>query len=194
MARGRKVNTSPPPTPARARAREDMAIEWREISTLIPYARNARTHSDAQIAEIAGSIREFGFTNPVLIDTKGGIIAGHGRVLAARQLEMSEIPTICLSGLSETQRRAYRVTDNKMALNSGWDPDLLRLELGELKLDGFDLALTGFGELELGDLLAERTEGLTDPDDAPAAPEHPVSRTGDLWLLGAKVTCPKCRK
>src|SRR5882762_4494273 len=92
MARGRKVNTSPPPTPARARAREDMAIEWREISTLIPYARNARTHSDAQIAEIAGSIGEFGFTNPVLIDTKGGIIAGHGRVLAARQLEMSEIP------------------------------------------------------------------------------------------------------
>ena len=93
---------------------------------MIPYARNARTHSEAQIAEIAGSIREFGFTNPVLIDPDGGIIAGHGRVLAARQLEMAEIPTICLSGLSETQRRAYRVTDNKMALNSGWDPEVLR--------------------------------------------------------------------
>jgi hypothetical protein len=107
----RKVNTSTPATPARTRAREDMAIEWREISTLIPYARNARTHSDAQIAEIAGSIREFGFTNPVLIDPEGGIIAGHGRVLAARQLGMAEIPTICLSGLSETQRRAYSDQD-----------------------------------------------------------------------------------
>jgi len=161
---------------------------------LIPYARNARTHSEAQIAEISGSIREFGFTNPVLIDPEGGIIAGHGRVLAARQLEMTQIPTICLSGLSETQRRAYIIADNKLALNAGWDPELLRLELGELKLDGFDLALTGFGELELGDLLAERTGGLTDPDDAPAAPEHPVSRTGDLWLMGAKVTCPRCHK
>jgi ParB-like chromosome segregation protein Spo0J len=130
----------------------------------------------------------------VLVDPDGGIIAGHGRVLAARQLGMGEIPTICLSGLSETQRRAYRVADNKLSLNSGWNPELLRLELGQLKLDGFDLALTGFGELELGDLLAERTEGLTDPDDAPAAPEHPVTRLGDLWLLGAKVTCPKCHK
>jgi ParB-like chromosome segregation protein Spo0J len=146
------------------------------------------------VAEIAGSIREFGFTNPVLIDPDGGIIAGHGRVLAARQLEMAQIPTICLSGLSETQRRAYRLTDNKMALNAGWDPELLRLELGELELDGFDLALTGFSDIELGELRAERTEGLTDPDDAPAVPEHPVTRTGDLWLLGAKVTCPKCRK
>jgi hypothetical protein len=81
-----------------------------------------------------------------------------------------------------------------LALNSGWDPELLRLELGELKLDGFDLALTGFGELELGEIFADRTEGLTDPDDAPPAPEHPVSQTGDLWLLGAKVTCPKCHK
>src|SRR5216684_1649434 len=95
---------SPPTTPARALAREDMSVEWREISTLIPYARNARTHSEAQIAQIAGSIREFGFTNPVLIDPDGGIIAGHGRVLAARQLGMPRVPTICLSGLSETQR------------------------------------------------------------------------------------------
>ena len=106
-----KVNTSPPATPACAGAR-DIAIEWREISTLIPYARNARTHSDAQIAEIAGSIREFGFTNPVLIDPDGGIIAGHGRVLAARQLRMEQIPTICLSGLSETQRQ------NKVSISS----------------------------------------------------------------------------
>ena len=190
-------------TPLRARAGAaetatqriaPLAIQYREVQDLIPYARNARTHSAAQVAEIAGSIREFGFTNPVLIDPEGGIIAGHGRVLAARQLKMDQIPTICLSGLSETQRRAYRLTDNKMALNAGWDPELLRLELGELELDGFDLALTGFSELELGELRAERTEGLTDPDDAPAAPEHPVTKPGDLWLLGAKVTCPHCRK
>jgi ParB-like chromosome segregation protein Spo0J len=167
---------------------------WRNIERLIPYARNARTHSDAQIAQIAGSIREFGFTNPVLIDEKGGIIAGHGRVLGARQLDMTQVPTITLTGLTEAQRRAYVIADNKLALNAGWDPELLRLELGELNLGGFDLSLTGFGDLELKDIMAERTEGLTDPDDAPAVPEHPVSQTGDLWLLGAKVTCPKCRK
>ena len=98
-------------------------------------------------------------------------------------------------GLDEAQKRAYVLADNQLAITgSGWDPELLRLELGELKLSGFDLSLTGFGDLELKDLLAERTEGLTDPDDAPAVPEHPVSQTGDLWLLGAKVTCPNCRK
>jgi ParB-like chromosome segregation protein Spo0J len=118
------------------------------IAALVPYANNSRVHSEKQIAQIAASIREFGFTNPVLIDPEGEIIAGHGRVLAARQLEMAQIPTICLSGLSETQRRAYIIADNKLALNAGWDPELLRLELGELKLAGFDLALTGFGELE----------------------------------------------
>ena len=120
MAIGRRNSTSF--CRARARAREDMAIEWREISTLIPYARNARTHSPAQIAEIAGSIREFGFVNPVLIDPDGGIIAGHGRVLAARQLGMAEVPTICLSGLSETQRRAYVIADNNAS--QSWAPAL----------------------------------------------------------------------
>ena len=118
----------------------------------------------------------------MLIDPEGGIIAGHGRVLAARQLEMDQIPTICLSGLSETQRRAYRITDNQMALNAGWDPELLRL--GELELDGFDLSLTGFDDLQLGELLADRTEGRTDPDDVPAAPEHPATQPGDLWIMG----------
>ena len=105
---------------------------WRNIEKLIPYARNPRTHSDAQIAQIAGSIREFGFTNPVLIDEKGGLIAGHGRVLGARQLGMTQVPTITLTGLTEVQRRAYVIADNKLALNAGWDPELLRLELGEL--------------------------------------------------------------
>jgi hypothetical protein len=99
------------------------------------------------------------------------------------------------AGWTEAQKRAYVLADNQLAITgSGWDPELLRLELGELKLSGFDLSLTGFGDLEPKDLLAERTEGLTDPDDAPAVPEHPVSQTGDLWLLGAKVTCPNCRK
>jgi ParB-like chromosome segregation protein Spo0J len=171
-----------------------LVVEWRGIEALIPYARNARTHSDAQIAQIAGSIREFGFTNPVLIDDAGGIIAGHGRVLGARQLGMDQVPTITLTGLSEAQRRAYVIADNKLALNAGWDPELLRLELGELTLAGFDLSLTGFGDIELKDIMADRNGGLTDPDDAPAVPEHPVSQTGDLWLLGAKVTCPNCRK
>jgi hypothetical protein len=110
-----------------------LIVMWRNIERLIPYARNARTHSDAQIAQIAGSIREFGFTNPVLIDEKGGLIAGHGRVLGARQLGMTQVPTITLTGLTEVQRRAYVIADNKLALNAGWDPELLRLELGELK-------------------------------------------------------------
>ena len=142
----------------------------------------------------AASIREFGFTNPVLVDGEQGIIAGHGRVLAARKLGMDQIPTIELAYLTETQRRAYIIADNKLAENASWDPELLRLELGDLKELGFDLQLTGFSDIELGSLFADKTEGLTDPDAAPAVPEHPVSQTGDLWLLGAKVTCPNCRK
>ena len=119
----------------------------------------------------------------------GGLIAGHARVLAARQLGIVEIPVMVAAGWTEAQKRAYVLADNQLAITgSGWDPELLRLELGELNLSGFDLSLTGFGELELKDIMADRTEGLTDPDDAPEVPEHPVSRTGDLWLLGAKGT------
>jgi ParB-like chromosome segregation protein Spo0J len=116
----------------------------------------------------------------------GGLIAGHARILAARQPGIAEIPVMVAAGWSEAQKRAYVLADNQLAITgSGWDPELLlRLELGELNLAGFDLSLTGFGDLELKDLLAERTGGLTDPDDAPAAPEHPVSQTGDLWTLG----------
>jgi ParB-like chromosome segregation protein Spo0J len=165
------------------------------IDRLIPYAKNARTHTDAQVAAIAASIKEWGWTTPALVGEDGGLIAGHARILAARQLGIAEIPVMVAAGWTEAQKRAYVLADNQLAITgSGWDPELLRLELGELKLGSFDLSLTGFGDLELKDLLAERTEGLTDPDDAPAAPEHPVSQTGDLWLLGAKVTCPKCRK
>ena len=154
------------------------------VTGLIPYARNARTHSDAQVAQIAASIREFGFTNPVLVDAEGGVIAGHGRLLAARKLGMAEVPTLELSHLSPAQRRAYVLADNRLALSAGWDEDLLRIELGGLQADGFDLALTGFDLDEITSFLAEPTAGLTDPDDVPAAPELPVSRTGDVWLLG----------
>jgi hypothetical protein len=126
-----------------------------------------------------------GLTTPRGRGKDGGLIAGHARVLAARQLGIAEIPVMVAAGWTEAQKRAYVLADNQLAITgSGWDPELLRLELGELKLGGFDLSLTGFGDLELKDLLAERTEGLTDPDDAPAAPEHPVSQTGHLWLLG----------
>jgi DNA modification methylase len=136
------------------------------------------------VAQIAASIREFGFTNPVLVDERGTLIAGHGRVLGAQQLGITDVPTMVARGWTQAQIQAYRLADNQLALNAGWDPELLRLELGELKLSGFDLSLTGFGDLELKDIMAERTAGLTDPDDAPEPPEHPVSQAGDLWLLG----------
>ena len=160
------------------------AYKPRPVTELVPYARNARTHSDAQVAQIAASIREFGWTNPVLIDAEGGVIAGHGRLLAARKLGMTEVPTLELGHLSPSQRRAYILADNRLALSAGWDDDLLRLELGELQADGFDLALTGFDMDEIAGILAEPTTGLTDPDDVPAAPEVPVSHPGDVWLLG----------
>lgn len=124
-------------------------IEALPIDELVPYARNSRTHSDAQVAQIAASIREFGFTNPVLIDKDGGIIAGHGRVMAARKLKLSEVPCIRLGHLTDTQKRAYIIADNKLALNSGWDDELLALELGELHAGGFDAALLGFDASEL---------------------------------------------
>jgi ParB-like chromosome segregation protein Spo0J len=118
-------------------------VVWRGIEALIPYARNARTHSDAQIAQIAGSIREFGFTNPVLIDEAGGIIAGHGRVLGARQLGMDQVPTIALTGLSEAQRRAYVIADNKLALNAGWDPECCGWSWPSLSSPGLIYRLPG---------------------------------------------------
>ena len=120
-----------------------LAIKYLQVADLIPYARNSRTHSDEQIAQIAGSIREFGFTNPILIDEQGGIIAGHGRVLAAAKLSMDEVPTITLSGLSEAQKRAYIIADNKLALNAGWDDAMLAVEFSELEAMDYDLTLTG---------------------------------------------------
>lgn len=163
---------------------QPLCVTYRSLSALIPYGRNARTHSDAQVAEIAVSIREFGWTNPVLVDGENGIVAGHGRVLAARKLGMASVPVIELAGLSEAQKRAYILADNKLALNAGWDDQMLGIELGDLQALGFDLALTGFGEDEVAKLLSAGTPGLTDPDDVPPAPADPVSRAGDLWHLG----------
>jgi len=173
----------------------NLAVEYRNIDALIPYVNNARTHSDEQIAQIAASIKEFGWTNPVLVDGDNGIIAGHGRVQAARKLEQTEIPVIELQGLSDAQRRAYVLADNRLAQNAGWDEGLLHLELTGLGNADFDLSLLGFEPGELKDLLAgEPGEGLTDPDDVPEPPEEPITQPGDLWLLGAYYECDDCGK
>lgn len=160
-------------------------ISTRKVDALIPYARNARTHSDAQIDQIAASIREFGWTNPVLVDGENGIIAGHGRVLAARKLGQTEVPVIELAHLSEAQRRAYILADNKLALNAGWDDSLLAIELKDLVGMDFDVLLTGFSEGEIAALTPEDVApGLTDEDAVPDVPETPVSVLGDVWILG----------
>jgi DNA modification methylase len=167
-----------------------MLIEQIGIETLIPYANNARTHSDAQVAQIAASIREFGFNNPVLIDEQSSIIAGHGRVLAARKLELDSVPCIRLNHLSETQRRAYIIADNKLAMNAGWDDELLALEFEGLGEEGFDLELTGFTLDEIAGVSPKITEGLTDEDAVPEVPETPITKLGDVWLLGKhRVMC-----
>ncbi len=168
-----------------------MQIEQVKIDALIPYARNSRTHSDAQVAQIAASIKEFGFTNPVLIDETGSIIAGHGRVLAARKLSIADIPSIRLTHLTDAQKKAYVIADNKLALNAGWDDEMLAVELTDLKDMGFDLDLTGFSTDEIEALLAPvGTEGLTDEDAVPEVPEAPVTVLGDVWLLGKhRVMC-----
>ena len=154
-----------------------MKVEMMGIDKLIPYARNSRTHSDEQVAQVAASIREFGFTNPVLIDSKDSIIAGHGRVLAARKLQLDSVPCIRLDHLTETQKRAYIIADNKLALNSGWDDELLKLELDELKLEGFDLDLTGFSADELLAL------GDEEEIESPSEGEAPKGNLSDRFMI-----------
>ena len=164
-----------------------MQIETLPIDTLIPYARNSRTHSDEQVAQIAASIREFGFTNPVLIDGEGGLIAGHGRVMGARKLGLAEVPCIRLAHLSEAQRRAYVIADNKLALNAGWDDEMLALELRDLQGMDFDLSLTGFENDDIAALLAgldATPEGETDADAVPEPQAEVVTQPGDVWVLG----------
>lgn len=139
-------------TKARTKAASDPKIVMVPLKDLVPYARNARTHSEAQVAQIAASIREFGWTNPVLVDGARGIIAGHGRVLAARKLGLDEVPTIELGHLTEAQRRAYILADNRLALDAGWDLEIVAVELADLRADGFDLTLTGFSPAEIGQI------------------------------------------
>jgi DNA modification methylase len=157
------------------------------IDRLLPYIRNARTHTDEQIAQVAASIREFGWTNPILVAADGTIIAGHARLAAARKLRMTEVPVIVLDQLTDAQRRALVLADNRLALDAGWDEEMLRVELASLQEDGFDLEVVGFTDAELETLLRDPEEtnaGLTDEDAVPEAPETPVSATGDLWILG----------
>ena len=145
------------------------------------------------MAQIAASIKEFGFNNPILVDKEKGIIAGHGRVLAARKLGMDKVPTVELSHLTETQRKAYIIADNKLALNADWDMEMLSLEMGGLDQEGFDLSLIGFNEDELANIFVETTEGLTDTDEVPEVPDDPITKTGDVWALGKhKIACGDC--
>ena len=177
-------------TPAMARR-----IEIWPTARLVPYARNARTHSPEQVAQIAASIVEFGFTNPILVDSMDGIIAGHGRLLAARKLGLAEVPVVVLDHLSETQRRAYIIADNRLAMNAGWDEKVLAHELAELEHEGMDLALVGFSDAELEALLADNEAPPSDvQDDVPEPPAQPVTRPGDVWLIGShRLICGDCR-
>ena len=161
------------------------------VADLIPYARNSRTHSEEQVTQIAASIKEFGFLNPVIVDGEKGIIAGHGRVMAAKKLGMTELPAVEASHLTNAQRRAYIIADNKLALNAGWDDEMLRVEFAELTEAGFDLDLTGFSLDEIGALqIEEIPPGLTDEDAVPEVPVQPVTVEGDVWLLGKhRVMC-----
>lgn len=159
-------------------------VERRAVSDLVPYARNARTHSDRQIAQIAASIKEWGWTTPVLTDEDGGIIAGHGRVLAAQKLGIADVPAMTATGWTEAQKKAYIIADNQLALNAGWDMDLLKIELTELDGLDFDIDLIGFDGDFLANLLIDGNEGLTDPDDVPETPADPVTVEGDVWVMG----------
>ena len=179
-------------TPAMARR-----IEVWTVDRLRPYQRNARTHSPEQVAQIAASIVEFGFVNPILVDSNSGIIAGHGRLLAALKLGLVEVPVVVLDHLNETQRRAYILADNKIAMNAGWDDARLAEEVRQLQTEGFDLDLAGFSSAELDALLTAPEEPEQDSDvteDIPEAPLQPVTRSGDLWLIGNhRLVCGDCR-
>jgi DNA modification methylase len=163
-----------------------LTVELWSLDRLLPYAANARTHDDAQIAQIAASIAEFGFNAPCLVDDRGVLIAGHGRLLGARKLGLTEVPVICLGHLSEAQARAYRIADNRIAENSKWDEAMLAAEVARLQEENVDLSLLGFGEDEIDDLLnlEDGNEGNTDDDAVPEVPIDPVTKTGDVYVLG----------
>jgi DNA modification methylase len=173
---------------------EKLRVEYRKVDALIPYIRNARTHSEAQVAQLAASIVEWGFTNPILVDGDNGVICGHGRLLGARKLGMHEVPVIELGHLTPSQKRAYILADNRLALSAGWDDELLAVELAELSEAGYDLTLTGFSNEEIEQLLVDAEHEPSDDatesdedaaDDVPEAPANPVSRPGDIWHVGS---------
>jgi ParB-like chromosome segregation protein Spo0J len=169
---------------------ERLRLEFWPLDRLVPSPRNARTHSDAQVAEIAGSIRAFGFTSPILVGDDRDIIAGHGRLAAARQLGLEEVPVIQLVGLTELQRRQLVLADNRIAMNAGWDLEMLHLELKDLSALGADLSILGFTTKELATALNPAAAGLTDEDEVPALGAAPVRQVGDIWNLGAhRVAC-----
>jgi DNA modification methylase len=155
-----------------------------KTNSLIPYARNSRTHSEQQVSQIAASIKEWGWTTPVLVDEDGGIIAGHGRVLAAQKLGIDDVPTIVATGWTKAQKQAYVLADNQLPQNAGWDMDLLLVEMKDLDAEGFDLSLMGFNDDMLANMLNEETEGLTDEDAVPDVPDDPATVLGDVWVLG----------
>ena len=159
-------------------------IEMISPKNLIAYKNNSRTHSKEQINQIENSIKEFGFTNPGLLDKNNEIIAGHGRVLASKKMGIKEVPCLRLSHLTEQQKRAYVIADNQLALNAGWDENILSLEIGDLSDNNFDISLLGFNDLDLNKYLLKEFEGLTDEDEVPEPPIKPVTKLGDIWQLG----------
>ena len=160
-----------------------MKVALTPVGQVVPYARNPRKN-DAAVAKVAASIKEFGFRQPIVVDEEMVVIAGHTRLLAARQLGVAKVPVHIAEGLTDTQAKAYRLADNRTGQDAEWDMDLLGLEMRDLDAEGFDLDLTGFGEMELQSLMADKTEGLTDPDAVPPVPDDPVTKMGDVWLLG----------
>ena len=177
---------------------QTLSLQYKPLEMLIPYARNARQHSDAQVAQIAASIREFGWAAPIIVDAQSNVIAGHGRLLAARKLGLAEVPVVSMDHLSDTQRRALILADNKIAENATWDEAVLGVELAALSEAGFELGLTGFSQDEWerlieGDLSDEK--GLTDEDAVPEVSEHAVTKPGDIWILGDhKLLCGDATK
>jgi hypothetical protein len=170
----------------------DRVERW-PVSKLVPNARNARIHNDEQVAQLAASIEEWGWTIPVLVDETGGIIAGHGRIMAAHRLGIEDVPVMVAAGWSDAKKRAYMLADNKLTLNAEWDLERLAIEIAELRSSDFDISLIGFSESEIDDLLRADGGGLTDPDEAPDPPAEQVSELGDVWLLGKhRLVCGDC--
>jgi len=167
-----------------------MELQTRKVSDLIPYINNSRTHSEEQINQIISSIKEFGFTNPILLEEENGIIAGHGRLMAVKKMGWTEVPCVTIKGLTKTQIKALNIADNQIALNAGWDLEKLKLEIKGLDEDSFNLDILGFNKNQIDDFLFEETVGLTDEEEVPEAPKEPKTKLGDIWKLGKhKLIC-----